>query len=189
MMVCSTILNVMIGGGIGFAAAMLKNEYLTLGGQIASQITSLCVNTYFQIGMIALSLKVVRGEPAEISDLFSQTHKLVPAIVASILTGIGVVMGMFALCIGGLFVWALLSFTMYFIVDRDLDAIPALQASVEVAKGNLGGIFGFWLAAMALGFLGLIPCGLGLLVVMPMINLAMAHIYLAVSDTVPMDDF
>ena len=71
--------------------------------------------------------------------------------------------------------------TMWFVVDRNMSVVDSIKASFEATRGSLFNLFIFGVIAMALSIVGSIPCGLGLLVVVPVLSLAASHIYMALT--------
>ncbi len=174
-MVVSLILQLVVGGlaaatGSGVVGAVLS---------LIMQLVNVVVQVFFTMGMISIFLKISRNESAEVGDLFSQGDKLVQGVIAQILVGILVVVGTLLLIVPGIFAAMFTFLALWFVVDQDLDAIPAIKASYGATKGNLGPIFLWGLAGIGLSILGAIPLGLGLLIVAPVLGISAGHIYRA----------
>jgi uncharacterized membrane protein len=73
--------------------------------------------------------------------------------------------------------------TLWFVVDKNMGVVDSIMASVNATKGSLGDLFIFALVAVVLSVVGSIPCGLGLLIVVPLLSVATAHIYEALTKT------
>ncbi|MGE5529076.1 MAG: hypothetical protein ACM3X6_08035 [Patescibacteria group bacterium] len=109
-------------------------------------------------GLVFVCLKVLRGEKAEIGEVFSRFDKFVPTLILLILSG--VVMGvLFAIClipvIGwlvGLVAWpaigAMVVFSVCGIVDKNLDFSAAVKGAIDIVKAKPVEI---WLLALILG--------------------------------------
>jgi len=65
----------------------------------------------------------------------------------------------------------------YIIIDRELGPIAALKLSWKLTDGNTLPLFKFFILAMLVGLLGVLALLVGYLVAMPVITIAMAHIY------------
>jgi hypothetical protein len=127
---------------------------LSLVGWIVSMI--------LQLGLIRVGLGITEGKTPEVSMLF-QTDHLGPYIVATILYGLAVMVGLIALCIGALIVAFFLWFYGFFIVDKNAGPTEALGASFNLVKDNIGQVLLFALVAV---ILTIVTCGLAAGVVM-----------------------
>ena len=119
-------------------------------------------------GMYSAALKQMRGGQIAVGDLFSGTQYYVQALIATVLIGIGTFIGILLCIIPGLLVAGLVFFTYPLIVDRNLSAMDAIKASIDVTQQNL---FSFALFALVCGLivvLGAIACCVGLLITFPL---------------------
>ena len=119
---------------------------------------------------------VADGEGFSLGQLlegFSKTHVILASIFISIATGIATV-----LCfLPGLLIAFLTSFTLFFIVDQQLEAAEAIAESVKMVWHNFGKVLLFAILAaivLAIGFIALI---VGLLVAVPVVVFGMAYTY------------
>ena len=119
---------------------------------------------------------VADGEDFSLGQLlegFSKTHVILASIFISIATGIATV-----LCfLPGLLIAFLTSFTLFFIVDQQLEAAEAIAESVKMVWHNFGKVLLFAILAaivLAIGFIVLI---VGLLVAVPVVVFGMAYTY------------
>ena len=71
----------------------------------------------------------------------------------------------------------LAQFTILYVVDKQLDAVPAIKASVELVTKNLGNTFIYCLLAAVVLFVGAILCGIGLLIAAPVALIGLACTY------------
>ena len=71
----------------------------------------------------------------------------------------------------------LLSYTMYFVVDRDLEPMAAVKASFELTRNNLGNTLVWYIVGGIVAFAGFIACGVGALVSLPVVLLGTAYTY------------
>ena len=89
--------------------------------------------------------------------------------------------GAAVLCVG-LVIYLILSLmfsqTMFFLTDYiDIEAIQALKESVRIMRGKKGKLFYLQLSFMGIYLLGAIACGIGLLWVIPYLQVTMANFY------------
>lgn len=139
-------------------------------------------------GMAFICLKLLRGEKAEIGDVFSKFDKFVPALILCLIGGVaGCALGAVSMIpvLGSLIAIAagpLLSAGVIFglcgIVDKNLDFGPATKEAIDRIKVKP---LETWLAALifdVLSGVGFIACGIGVLVTLPISVLGMTIIYL-----------
>ncbi|WP_313673139.1 hypothetical protein [Mycolicibacterium sp.] len=103
------------------------------------------VTTVFLVGLLA-----------SVSPVLGLAGSLVLALPA-------VLLGLFAL------------FATVAIVDRNLSAVDGLKESFRITKAHFGQVLLLWLASAAILFLGLLFCGVGLLVAIPVTYLLLVY--------------
>lgn len=138
-------------------------------------------------GMVLICLRLIRGEAAEIGDVFKKFDKFVPTLVVMIIgvVAFGVLIAInfipilgFLICLAaGPLVGAALIFAICGIVDKDLDFGPAIKEAIERVKAK---ILETWLLTVIFGVLsgvGAIACGIGVLVTLPISVLGLTLVY------------
>jgi uncharacterized membrane protein len=156
------------GGGLGFFATMALMA-LTFGlFFIYAQVVG--------AGLIRASLNVTNGLPFRTADVF-KFDNLGPVIVASILVGLGVMIGSVLCYIPGLIFGFFSSYTLYFLVDQNLAPVDAIKASFNFVNKNLGSTIIWYLLSLVIMFIGEILCGVGLLVAIPVVLVGTAYTY------------
>lgn len=88
-------------------------------------------------GFIKATIQMASGQKPEISVLWSAMNAVISTILAGILIGFLVAVGMIFLVIPGLYAAVVTSFFMYFIVDQQLGPIASLKASQQLVSGKL----------------------------------------------------
>jgi uncharacterized membrane protein len=131
---------------------------------------------------VRASLKVTYGQRVSIGDFFdfSGFGRLVVAILFVAAINIVVSFVSWIPVIGTLLQLAVnifLFFTLYFVIDKSLDAVEAVRSSVELVRANLGPTILFLLLCYAVLLAGLLLCGIGLIVAVPVVLLAAAYFY------------
>lgn len=91
--------------------------------------------------------------------------------------GVGVVIALLVLGIFLLVYSIRFGMWIYFVIDRDYKPVAALKASWKATSGSTLRLIGFTLITIFAFVVGMIPMGLGLLVVFPMYMLCQAAIY------------
>jgi hypothetical protein len=87
------------------------------------------------VGFIDMVRRSRAGEPLSISMLFSRFDTFVASLVAMIIIGIAVCIGMMLLVVPGLLAMLFACFTFHAIAYESLSGVAALQRSFELVKG------------------------------------------------------
>jgi hypothetical protein len=128
-------------------------------------------------GFHIFTMKKLMGRNAEFGDLFKGFNLFVPTLVASLLIGLFTFAGTLLCLIPGLVVAAMYKFTYLFIVDKQMDFWPAMQASHAVVKNDYFGFTMFLILAFLVNLLGVLCCIVGLLVTIPLTFAAITVAY------------
>ena len=146
-------------------------------GAVAGGIINFLLNTVLGIGMTAFMLRAHDAvEHAAISDLW-HPQSFVSYLVATVLNGLAVVVGLILLIVPGIIISIMLVFTPYLVVDRNLGPIAALKESARVTRGHRWEILILLALILLLNILGAIALIVGLLVTIPVSSLAIVHAY------------
>mgnify|MGYP003678161105 CR=1 FL=1 len=171
--------------GLTFAQGILSEVFRQMGqpevGGLLALIFSplqMVVNVFLGIGQTLIALRLLRGQPAQFSDLFSGGPLFLPVLGASLLAGLAMTVG-FAACILpglllGLFFWPF----YWLVVDQKTGVMDSFKVALAIAKVNVGTTVLIWLASMAIILLGLIALVVGLLFAIPLVSLVFATAYL-----------
>jgi hypothetical protein len=150
----------------GFAIFMVV---IIIGMTVASVITA---------GMVAMTLKALRGETPEISDI-SEGFVSNPfgLIGAALISSFAVTIGSYLCYIPGFVIGGLWLLTVPMMLDKKLGTIEALKESFKWMQPHwiMAAVL-FFLISMVSG-LGAIACGVGILVTMPMYFAVTAIVY------------
>jgi len=88
------------------------------------------------IGFIELVRRSRRQEPLALSMLFSRFDTFVPSLVALVLIGLAVTIGMFLLVLPGLLALLFSTFAFHAIAYEGASGVDSLQRSFELVKGS-----------------------------------------------------
>jgi uncharacterized membrane protein len=133
-------------------------------------------------------LKAVRGERIEVKDIFYPFQRNYwNVVIANIVVGIIVGLGIFMLIVPGIIFACRLAFVPYLVVDREMDVMDALRVSWDMTRGYGWHIFLMGLLAIPIVILGLICFIVGVFVSVMWISAAFAVMYHAVAkkDGIP----
>ena len=128
-------------------------------------------------------LKAARRDKLEINDMFEAFKNYWNAVLANLLVGVIVVIGLVLLIVPGIIFYCKLIFTRYLVVDRKMGVIEAVSESWRMTRGHTGQIFLIALLAILLYIAGLICFGVGIIVAIMWVKLAFASLYYAVSSS------
>ncbi len=144
--------------------------------RVIFQLIGFVVGQIVTLGLIRAALDVTQGQAPDVGRVFKTEH-LGTYIVASILYGLAVSIGLILCIIPGLFLAIMFTFYGYYILDRGVGATDSLGESWNLVKSNFGSILGLLVLAIVLNFVGLLLCGIGILVTGPVTWTAIAYAY------------
>jgi len=182
------ILMVLLGASRGAnqeaLAAMLSGS---LGLTIIIGIIVAIVSIGWCAGFMFILKKLALGQNHAFGDMFSQFRKLLQLIVLGIIFGVGVAIGTLLLIIPGIFLMVMWSQSFFLVIDKNVDAITALQASWKAVMPNFWlvlGILVVWyviafVAALVLNFIPIIGALGFYLLVQPFLWMVLWVLYFA----------
>lgn len=128
-------------------------------------------------------LKAVRSERVEIRDMFSIFQRNYwNAVIANIVVGVIIVLGMFMLIIPGIIFACRLVFVPYLVVDKEMDVMEALRVSWNMTRGYGMQIFLMGLMAFFIAIGGLLCFIVGIFISIMWIKTSFAAMYHAVEQ-------
>ena len=146
-----------------------------LGAGLGATLLSLFAQIMLA-GIYRGALRVMDGEGFSLGQLFEGYNKMqvvLASIFISVATGIATV-----LCyLPGLLIAFLTSYTLFFIVDQQLEAAEAIAESVKMVWHNFGKALLFFILAAIVLIIGALLCGVGLLVAVPVVVIGAAYTY------------
>ncbi len=134
------------------------------------------VNWGLMLGLFHVCFKIADGREASFSDFF-EPLPLYPQFVIALF-----------LVIPGLFLITVLFFTPAVVVDQHPGAIDALKRSYALTSGVRLHVFLLFIALALVNAVGAVFCGIGLIVTIPITNLALIHVYRALNSPQEQDD-
>ncbi len=179
-----------ISSCFGRSWQLLKTNFALVVGSTALILIILVLLGWTQIGWIIsgpflgglalLYLKLIRNQPATLGDAFSGfsvagLHLFLGWLIAALLTTLGCGL----LILPGVFLAVIWWFTVPLIADRRMDFWPAMELSRKVATKHWFTVFGLLLLTTLVGIAGVLACGIGIFVTIP---LAIGATYYAYED-------
>ena len=137
---------------------------------------SFAVQVAVQAAVINGGLQLSRGQGINVGNAFAGIN-WGQAILTALLVGLGTFVGLLLCIIPGLIFAFLASYAMFFVVDRNMPAVEAIKASIDMVRNNVGPLLLFWLASLAITIVGACLCGVGLLVAIPVVILAQIYTF------------
>jgi uncharacterized membrane protein len=132
-------------------------------------------------GVNWLFLKAVRNEPFKTYDMFMAFQNIWNVVIANILVGVIVGIGIVLLIVPGIIFACRLAFVSYLVMDQKMEAIEAVKKSWEMTRGYSWTIFGMAIMSFFIAIAGLICLGVGILPAIIWIESAFAALYWAVA--------
>ena len=122
-----------------------------------------------------------KGRALRVRRRISGGQFFLSVLVAQFITSFAVGFGLLLLIVPGVIIAIGLCMTTPLIVDRNFGPIEALGESWKLTEGNRVNLFIFGLIAFGLVIAGSCACGVGLLLVMPLLWISWFYIYLRMS--------
>lgn len=144
-------------------------------------LISFLVNILVKMGVTNLFLKAHDAVgKVQFEDLWAPAH-FVSFLIASILVVAIVIVGLILLIVPGIIFALRYSMTPFIVIDRGLDAMSALKESARITYGHKWKLLGFLITLALVNILGAICLLIGLLVTIPLSQLAFVHVYRSLS--------
>ena len=171
------LLMMLAGGSMGLAGVHLRH-----GEQLLPHLVLSAICYWLWFGYLNFSLKVARGDSASFSDLFAAGPYFVHGVAAAIITSIASIVGLILLVVPGVVLWLMLFQSVRFVIDQNVGFVDALSMSMDATAGNKFALFLLWIVAVGIYcIVGLLTCGLGILVVQPFVTLLFSVAYLSMT--------
>lgn len=145
-------------------------------GRLLMQGIGFLVAAIVQLGVVRAALLVTEGRTPSVGEVF-KTDKLGNYIVASILYGIAMTVGILFCFVGVIIPAVLFAFYPYFVLDKGDGAVDSLKSSFNLVKANAGTTILLLIVAFVVSMIGALCCGVGLLVSIPVSSVMVAYTY------------
>jgi hypothetical protein len=141
-------------------------------------------SSFFNVGIMRISLQVARGEEPKFDVVFSGGDRLLAMLGLNVLMGFALVVGFALLLVPGVILSVGWCLAPYYLVDAKLGPVQALRASWHATKGWRGAISVVLLAAAGIYLAGLACCCMGLIVAAPLAMVLYAMLYVRIRGRV-----
>ncbi|MCW1888521.1 MAG: hypothetical protein KIH67_003120 [Candidatus Moranbacteria bacterium] len=164
--------------GIMLAVSIVFSIINPKGDSALISILSSLVSLFFELGAIALLLKLVRTDTeGDIKEIAGQKAIYVQALIATIVFALMLFVGFLLLIIPGVYVAVRFMLLPYVLVDQKLGWKESLKEASRLSEGNRLNLFGFILLLTLMNFVGALLLLVGLLVTAPVSYIAMTMAY------------
>ncbi|WP_211278376.1 hypothetical protein [Mycobacterium heidelbergense] len=175
-----------LGGTMGDITTMTSSDgfssattNISAGGvviMIVGYLLAYAVGIFAQSAFLSGCLDIADGQPVSIGSFF-KPRNLGMVILAAIIVGILTALASIICFIPGLILGIFAQFTIPFVIDRSQSAIDALKSSFSTVSSNFGNALLAWLVQVAAVVVGVLACGVGLLVGGPIAALVLIYAY------------
>ena len=177
-----TVIGIVIGTPLG----LLRVDAETMGAGAAllgifGFAYSLLLVQPVDYGVSYANLRASRGDKLEIKDMFEAFKNYINVVLANLLAGAIIIIGLVLLIVPGIIFACKLAFVPYLVVDRKMEAIEAVKGSWRMTGGHSWKVFFIGVLAVLLSIAGLICFGIGIIFAIMWIRLAFASLYHAVT--------
>jgi uncharacterized membrane protein len=132
----------------------------------------------FSGGVYYFFLLKIRGQPADISDVFAGfTRAFLALLVAGLLISVFVTVGVICLVLPGIYLAVAYSFTVILATDKKLGFWESMETSRKVITRQWWRVLGLMLLSIPFLILGAIALGVGIFVAIPLVFGAVAYAY------------
>jgi len=132
-------------------------------------------------GAAFLFLNAVRGRAIEVKDMFLVFEDYLNVVLAGLLKGTIIGIGVVLLLVPGIIFACRLAFVRYLVMDRKMEPVAAVKESWKLTRGHAWNIFLMGLLAVLIAIAGLICFGVGIIPAAMWIRSSFASMYYAVT--------
>ncbi|MBM3786439.1 MAG: hypothetical protein FJW30_18935 [Acidobacteria bacterium] len=158
---------------------------LTLLYVVGGSVLPVVLQGPLGLGLQWAALRQVNGRNAASNDVNAGFQLIAPAILSCLIASIIVTLASMFLLVPGLIAAALLQLVYPLILDRGLSFSEAIAESISLSKPYLGSMVLLTLLQVGLIMAGLLLCGVGLLVAIPVNFAATAVAYSQICGLTP----
>lgn len=166
---------VLVGPFIGYF--ILSSIISSMVGKIIVNLISAVISSAFMLGYIKNLFQTMDGEEPQFSAYGQQSRKIFTYLIARIIMGIAVAIGIFLLIVPGIYLAIRLQFYSAYIVEEDCGIIESLQKSWDLTKGQGMPLFLLLLAMIGTAIVGCILFFVGLFVAVPLIYMMQCYTF------------
>ena len=162
---------------------LIPIQLISLSLPITSNVISLLVGAPLALGFIIFSLNFTRKKEAKIVDLFQGFNNYKTVLLTYLLVLANVILRMLLLIVPEIIAAFSYSMVFYILADNpDISPTNALKKSKEMMMGYKWKIFFLGLSFLGWALLAILTLGIGLLWLMPYIQVSTINFYEDIKD-------
>lgn len=129
-------------------------------------------------GMWWICLKRIRGQPADVGDLFEGFRRcFLPLFLANLVVSILTTIGLLVCLLPGIYLAVAWAVALPLVIDKNMDFWPAMEVSRRVITRHWWAVLGLVIVGFFVQLLGLIALVVGVLPAMGIVQIAYAYVY------------
>jgi hypothetical protein len=174
--VVAIIVYVVVVGVFLVIGNIIQTQINSIFGSLLFSLINLVVTSAISIILIRAVLMIVDGKPLDTAALFS-TDNLGQYVVGALLFALGTWIGLILCVIPGIIFAFLAYYWNFFIVDKGLEPVDAIKASIDMVKNNVGTVLIWAIVAFIITAIGFAICCVGAIVAVPVVFIGNAYLY------------
>jgi len=182
-----TVILFLITGALAFLEEATKESSAPI--HVLIMVVSYIISWLVGFGYnTIIPLKFIDNKQPDINDLFGGFAYFSNVILATLVFTLAVVGGMLLFVIPGIYAAIIFFFFSFFIYDNDLKPMESLKASMKLTEGVRMKILGYFFAIAGVNIVGILACGIGIFVSIPISVMATAYVYRTLRSQTPDED-
>lgn len=167
--------------GISMAVAIPRELAAENGAEGAAtflHFIAIAVQWFLSVGLLRVTLRVARGQEADVGMLFQGGEQFFRFAMVSLLYGIIVGLGTLAFIVPGIYLALRFWPATYFVVDKDCGVSDAFTLAGQFTEGNKMSLIYVFFLSVAVMLLGAIALCVGLIVAYPVVSMMWTIAYM-----------
>ena len=166
----------------GIVMVVTRNRDIAPFFHLLSNIVGTFVQLYLEMGMIRIFLKMARGQPWSVGEMFAGGPQLLPFFGVSILFRLAVLAGLLCCIVPGIIIALIFSQVAFLVLDRQTLVFESFGVSRNLMVGNKATLFLIYLVAFLLATaVTACTCGIGYIAAYPFLVLMGTIVYLTLT--------
>lgn len=149
----------------------------SVGGMLVSTLISYIISSVFALGYIKNMFQTMDGDEPQFSAYMQSPAKLLSYMIAGLIWGVIVCIGLIIFIIPGIYLYVRLQFFGQFIVDENAGAVDSLRKSWNLTRGHAMPLSGLFLAQILILLVGIILFLIGMFVAYPLVVMSQCYVY------------
>ncbi|WP_421119959.1 hypothetical protein ACE2AJ_00945 [Aquihabitans daechungensis] len=159
-----------------FLGNIISTAIDSVFGSLLFSFLQILVFSAVSIILIRAVLMIVDGKQIDNAALFS-SENLGPYIIGAILYSLGTLIGTILCILPGIIFAFLGYYWNFYVVDKGLEPVEAIKASINLIKDNVGTVLVWAIVAWLLTAVGIALCCVGYLVAAPVVFIGNAYLF------------